>query len=127
MRFKEVQGCFCMKKARKHSHYYIDGKEVSKKKYRALSPCAGRNSLTIKKPPATVAMSSEVWPRKSDNLGVSKHQIKEAREIYAKNGVPTDFDEKTGQAIIRDNQHQRDLLKMRGEVNYDGGYGQVTG
>ena len=108
----------------KPMRYYVDGKQVTKKKFDEL--CPGK-PLTTQRHVATLSMSSKTWPRTSDAFGVHPKQKKKAEALYRKRGVPTEFDAKTGKAIIRDNQHQRDLLKLRKWINYDGGYGEVTG
>lgn len=59
---------------------------------------------------------------KSDALGVSPDQIKEAREELAKQGVSCEFDEKTGAAIIESSRHYRDVAKACGIFTGRDGY-----
>lgn len=59
------------------------------------------------------------WPRKSNALGVGVEQVKEAEESHRKLGVPTNFDPKTGQAIVRDSRHQKKLCKVLGYTDRD--------
>lgn len=93
--------------------------EVSKKEYEKAFPDAKRVKL-----PMTNSLKG--WPRKSLAFGVHPKQVDAAIENSVKLGVPTDFDRKTGRAVFRDNQHQREYTKVRGCRNNDGGYGQIT-
>ena len=121
MRIKIVYG------ARGKKEYFIDGKPATEAEFDAAKPTKIDDLLKSQSPPATLAQTSSAWPRKSNSLGVHPKQKKAAEAQAAKFGVPTEFDSKTGQAIIRDNAHQRDLSKALGYHNHDGGYGQVTG
>jgi len=107
--------------------YYVDDKEVTKDEFDKLCPNKIDDLLKANKPQATLMQSSKAWPIKSDSLGVHPSQCDEAEAHAKKVGVPTEFDRKTGQAIIRDNAHLRDFNKAHGYRNRDGGYGQVTG
>lgn len=107
----------------KPNRYYIDGEEVTKKVFD--NACPKRDPITEQ---AVVLMeSSKSWPRKSDAVGVGRNQIDAMQALLIKKGVPTEFDRKTGQAIVRNNAHQRDILKALGYHNNEGGYGQITG
>lgn len=109
------------------TRYLIDGEEVSKKAFDAVfpdKPICGRAL------PNTLMETSKSWPRMSDALGVHSSQVAKAEAQAARLGVPTEFVKEgkhAGAAIIRDNAHQRDLMKALGHHNTDGGYGQVTG
>lgn len=106
-------------------HYFIDGKEVTKKEWKKTCRWVDGGG-----PPDTLMQTSKSWPRRSVSLEVDAKQKKEAEEHSIKIGVPTEYEvNETGGAcpIIRDNQHQRELIKALGYVNFDGGYGQVTG
>ena len=52
------------------------------------------------------------WPMYSDNLGVSTSQIPEAREHYAKLGVPLDFCPKSGRAILTSAKHRKKVCEV---------------
>ena len=62
------------------------------------------------------------WPMASDALGVLPKQVKDATEAAAKSGVPTEFDPKTGQAILRDPHHRKRLAESLGMYDLNGGY-----
>ena len=100
--------------------YFVDGVEITEKEYRKRFP-------KPKVLPRVQALmeTSKAWPRKSDAFGVHPKQKEKAEAFYAKLGVPTEIDS-DGCAIIRNNAHQRDLLKARGWHNNDGGYGGVA-
>lgn len=104
--------------------YFIDGKEVTKEEFNLEfpdKPISGRNL------PGVLSNKRAAWPRKSDALGVHPKQKQAAEKQAADLGVPTEFDGKSGQAIIRDNAHQRSLMKALHVHNNDGGYGSITG
>lgn len=109
--------------------YYIDGNEVVESVFNALCPKKPISGL-LKEVPQTLMQTSKAWPRISDAWGVGKKQKKQAEETMAKLGVPTEYVPDGGggySAVIRDNQHQRDLLKATRMHNNEAGYGQVTG
>lgn len=105
--------------------YYVDDKEVSKKKFDRV--CKKKIDILAGATATTIMETSKSWPKQSDGLGVNTKQIPKAEEMFRKLGVPTEFDKTTGKAIVRNNAHQRDILKAIGYHNNDGGYGQITG
>jgi hypothetical protein len=60
---------------------------------------------------------------KSDALGVHPDQVEEAYAESVQAGAPTEFDPKTGQAIIRDRHHRKRYAEAMGMYDIDGGYG----
>ena len=64
-----------------------------------------------------------VKPFESDALGVNPDQIKEASEALRRAGVPVDFNEKTGAAIITSDKQYRAVAKAVGLFNGRDGYG----
>lgn len=109
--------------------YYVFGTQVDKKTFdkEHKKAARGRRKLKAGQKVGAISMNSKLWPRKSMAMGVGKHQIAEAEEKARKAGVPTEWCKETGMAIIRDNAHQRDLQKRLGLVNFDAGYGTITG
>lgn len=103
--------------------YEIEGVEVSEAEYRKVFP-KRKGPVVL---PQTLMETSKAWPIKSDSLGVHPKQCAEAEAFAAKVGCPTEFDKKTGQAIIRNNAHLREFNKRHGYRNRDGGYGAITG
>lgn len=65
------------------------------------------------------------WPLKSDALGCHPDQIPEMQQAYAKQGVDVNFDKDTGQAILRDRSHRRDVMRVAGIHDRDAGYGDT--
>lgn len=120
MRFRESREPYS-KKVR----YFIDDKEVTEEEYRAKSPKKGKEFLDGE--PMALMETSGAWPRKSDALGIHPKQKKKMEAMFKHHGVPTEFDATDGRAIIRNNAHQRDIMKVLKCHNNDGGYGQVTG
>lgn len=65
-------------------------------------------------------MSSSVWPKRSVAAGVAPEQVAEATKYDRENGVPTQYDKRTGDAIYTSLNHQRQHLKLHGLVDRDG-------
>ena len=111
---------------RGRERYYIEGKEVTKKKWK-------RANKRVFKPgviPQALMQTSKAWPRESVSLSVNAAQKAEAEAHARKLGVPTEYKlDSTGGAcpVLTSSAHQRDLVKALGYVNRDGGYGQITG
>jgi hypothetical protein len=62
------------------------------------------------------------WPMYSDALGVNPTQIKDAIEQASRAGVPTEFDKKTGCAILRSPGHRKALCEALGYYDRNAGY-----
>lgn len=63
------------------------------------------------------------WPMKSDACGVHPEQIGDAYRQSVSLGVPTQFDQRTGQAIFTDRIHRKRYLAARGFHDRNAGYG----
>lgn len=110
--------------------YYVDGVEVTEERFHEVFPSHRVRGDKRARSINTLMETSKAWPRKSDALGVCKGQKEQAEAVMKKLGVPTEYvpDGAGGySALIRNNAHQRDILKATGQVNYDGSYGQITG
>ncbi len=107
--------------------YYVEGKEVAKAEFDKVFP---GHPVKGGRVPNTLMETSKAWPRLSDALGVGAGEKAKAEEVFRKKGVPTEFVPDGGggySAVMRNNAHQRDVLKALGMHNNDAGYGQVTG
>ncbi len=107
--------------------YYLDGNEVAKAEFDANTP---NHSLKEAAAVNTLMETSKAWPRESDAFGVGANQKDRMMKICKDRGVPTEYvpDGHGGySALIRNNAHQRDLLKALGMHNNEGGYGSITG
>lgn len=58
--------------------------------------------------------SSSVWPKRSTAAGVAPEQVEEAMNHDRQNGVPTEYDRRTGDAIYTSMGHQRKHLALHG-------------
>ncbi len=69
--------------------------------------------------------SETTWkhPVESDGLAVHPKLIKQAEEICAKNGVPTDFTTLRGRPILKNRAQRRQVLKVFKFHDNQGGYG----
>ena len=63
------------------------------------------------------------WPMKSDACGVHPSQVGDAYQHSVAKGVPTQFDQRTGQAIFTDRIHRKRYLAAHGFHDRNGGYG----
>lgn len=95
--------------------FYIDGKQVSEKKFwKAFPPQS-----------MTGGQSLVGWkPLKSDGMAVHPSQIKEATEDALKKGVATEFT-RDGRPILRTRQHRKDYMQAYGFFDKAGGYGDA--
>lgn len=66
--------------------------------------------------------SCATWPQRSTALGVHPRQCGEAYEASVRMGVPTRFDEKTGEAILESRHHRRRYAEAFGIYDMDGGF-----
>lgn len=113
--------------ARGKRTYFLGDAEVTKEEFDQACPTKIEDLLATGKVAGTLMETSAAWPRKSDALGCHPKQKAAMEERYRKLGVPTEIDAKDGQAIIRNNAHQRDLQKALGMHNNHAGYGSITG
>jgi hypothetical protein len=95
------------------NRYFIDGREVSKSEADASFP---------DQPLGPCNTATGVKPKLSDALAVHPDQVQEATEHAKRHGVPTEFTQ-DGRPIIRSRRHQKELIKVYGYRNKDGGYG----
>lgn len=63
------------------------------------------------------------WPMRSDAAGVHPGQAGDAYRHSVSIGVPTQFDQRTGQAIFTDRTHRKRYLAARGFIDRNAGYG----
>ena len=99
--------------------YAINGKKVTKKQWdsrKGVGMSAGKPSM------GTVAYS-ESDPLPSDGLGCMKSQVSEMRDTIRKHSIRGVRVKNSGQLEITSRQGRKELLKVRGLVDADGGYG----
>lgn len=61
------------------------------------------------------------WPMKSVALAVHPEQVAEAQAYCRKVGVPTEF-QPTGEPILRNRRHRKEVARAFGVIDRDGGY-----
>jgi len=77
-----------------------------------------RRDFAAEHPPvARKSNSGAEWPRASTALGVGTHQVDEAYASSVASGVPTEFDRRTGDAIVTSPSHQKALAKSLGYID----------
>ncbi len=91
---------------------------VFRRSYRA----EGRKHGGVKREDGVKNTGKAIWPMKSDALGCAPSQIPEFREVTRKYGCSTDYTP-DGRAIVRSRGHRKKLLKLHGQVDKNGGYG----
>lgn len=99
----------------KKARYYIDGKEVSKRRFNQAFPARPLTGAPGGHAPAN-------WPMTSVAMGVSPRQIAKARAAAAQAGVPTDFNA-DGDAIFTSAAHRKQYCEAMGFYDRNGGYG----
>jgi hypothetical protein len=98
--------------------YRINGKRVTKEEWKA-TPGKG---LAGGCPMGTVAYS-ETDPLISEGIGCMKSQVPEMRQMIRARGIRGVRVLDNGQLEITSRRGRRDLLRARGLVDNDGGYG----
>jgi hypothetical protein len=67
---------------------------------------------------------SEIWNgMESRALAVHPDQIPEVKADAKRHGVEVDFNPKNGNVIFSSRKNRREYCKLRGVVDYEGGYG----
>jgi len=100
------------------TRYKINGKYVSREEWDAREGAG----LAGGAPMGTVAYS-ESSPLISDGLGCLKNQVPEMRKEIRKHNIKGVRVLSNGQLEISSRQGRRELLRVRGLVDSDGGYG----
>ena len=95
--------------------YMIGDRTVTREEFDAIMP-----SKPIGVP--LDAHRPDCWPMISEAMGVQPEQVSEAASHARSNGVPTDFTP-DGRVIVRDRKHRRELLRLYGMHDNQGGYG----
>lgn len=67
------------------------------------------------------------WGYESDAAGVHPEQVPEAVAYCKQKGVPTEFNPKTGNPVMRNRSHRNRFLKVWGLRDRDAGYGDYSG
>lgn len=99
----------------KKKKYFIDGREVTKRKFDRIFPDK----------PITSGAGLLGWkPLVSNALAVNPSQVKEAIAHAQSLGVPTDF-LPDGSPVFRTRQHYKEYCRQYGFFNKDGGYGDA--
>lgn len=93
--------------------YILNGKEVTQEEWTANSVGVDFDGQ------APAAPSSSCWPMKSKGLGVKSYQVQEANEYSRKHGLPVEYEQGTGQAILNSANDRRQVLKHYGMVDKD--------
>ena len=96
--------------------YWIDGREVSRAAFKRAFPDR----------PLGSGEGITAWKRPVRSLGMGVHtsQIDEAYERNRKAGITgVTYDRETGEAIIHDRHARKQLMRVNGVFDRDGGYG----
>lgn len=97
--------------------YYLNGKEVTAKEFRA-----GGKRDWLKASPMIANTYNEHDPLMSDGCGVMKAQVPETREAIKKHGIQGAQVNDSGQIRFTSRRARRNFLKMRGLVDNEAGY-----
>ena len=92
------------------SRYYVDDKEVTRAQFDRAFPSKLKELLDSHMAPD--GHRSACWPAQgSDALAVHPKQLREAQELAAARGVPTDFDHHN-RPVFRDRKHRKDYCRI---------------
>jgi hypothetical protein len=105
-------------------HFFIDGEEVTEQAYYAASPDRFDELLAAAQAPGGHLPSC--WPMKSDALAVHPKQIRAAMARNARYGVNVEY-ARDGRPILQDRGQRRELMKLEGVHDNEGGYGDDHG
>jgi len=98
--------------------YKINGKHVTKKQWEARKGVGLKGGV----PMGTVAYS-ESDPLISDGLGCLQSQVPEMRDMIRTHNIPGVRVRNNGQLEITSRRGRREMLRLRGKCDMDGGYG----
>lgn len=101
--------------------FEIEGKEVSEEEYRRKT-VSNLKSLWEGGPPL-IGHTPSCWPMTSTALGVHPSQVKEAMERNKAHGITGVSYDEDGDAILSDRGARRDLMRLEGFHDRNGGYG----
>jgi len=98
--------------------YKINGKEVSRAEF---------NKTPAKELGAPMGANTYRGhdPLMSDGIGCMKSQVPEMREVIRKHGIKGVTVQDSGRLEITSRQGRKDILRVRGMVDQDGGYGDT--
>lgn len=94
------------------THYFLDRKEVSEKRYRKRHPLPKGEGVFM-------TASAKAWPRWSDSVGCHPADAQAFMDNAARLGVPTVFSKKDGRVQFTSRDHQRRYCQAIGKVNFD--------
>lgn len=100
----------------KSQTYWIDGQQVSRARFKKAFPDR----------PIGTGDGLMGWKKqwRSDSLGCNIEDIPAWMEIYRKAGITgVSYDHQTGELLADDRGARRDVMKLRGRHDRQGGYG----
>ena len=97
--------------------YKINGKEVTKEQWDAKQGAGFDGTFPL----GTVAYSADK-PLLSDGIGCMRAQVPEMREVIRRHNIQGVFVRDNGQLEITSRRGRKELLRVRGLVDADGGY-----
>jgi hypothetical protein len=98
--------------------YYLEGREVSKEEFDAELP-----DKTLLDGSGETFAGTWRQPILSDALAVHPAQIPGAMLRNARHGLHVEYNQEDGRPILRDRGQRRDLMRIEGAHDNDGGYG----
>lgn len=96
----------------KTTKYFLDGKEVTEKEYRARHPVPEGGGVFM-------TSSSKAWPYKSQSVGCHPKDVEKFMQAAREAGVPTEFSKEEGRAVFTSREHQKRYAKAFGLANFD--------
>ena len=100
--------------------YVLNGKPVTREEF-----LKGANDDFLKAPALTSNTYSQHDPLKSDGLGCMKSQVKDLRDVIRKHNIQGVQVKESGQLEITSRRGRKELLRVRGLVDNEAGYGDT--
>lgn len=97
--------------------YMLNGRQVSREEF-----LAGAKADWLAGPPMTANTYSDHDPLLSDGIGCMKSQVQEMREVIHRHNIQGVKVRDSGQLEITSRRGRRELLRVRGLRDEDGGY-----
>lgn len=98
--------------------YQFNGKEVTREEFLASAPKDWLGNV-----PMTANTYQSHDPLVSEGIGCMKAQVPEMREVIRKHNIKGVVVRDSGQLEITSRRGRRELMRVRGLVDNDGGYG----
>lgn len=103
--------------------YKLNGTEVTPEVFARHGDSRMDEMLAEGQPPALGGNTPACWPMKSEAMAVHPDQIPEALARNKRHGISGVSYDRLGRAVLADRRARRDLMRLEGVHDNQGGYG----